>query len=100
MTSLVHLLTTERGMAAEGKYLSPSHKESVSVAGDSKWLSPTYDMSLSSAADLYFQYCYNQPYSLFHEQSFRQSLASQTLPDYLCLALMATASRFSHSGRP
>ncbi|KAF5551844.1 transcriptional regulatory [Fusarium mexicanum] len=57
-------------------------------------------MTLSAAADLYFQYCHNQPYSLFHEETFRHRLVAQTLPEYLCLALLATASRFSQSTRP
>ncbi|KAG5791985.1 hypothetical protein H9Q69_008969 [Fusarium xylarioides] len=74
------------------------HKENI--AGDAKWLAVTSNMTLSAAADLYFQFCHNQPYSLFYEESFCHHLVSQTLPEYLCLALLATASRFSHSSRP
>ncbi|RBQ96481.1 hypothetical protein FVER53263_12698 [Fusarium verticillioides] len=83
---------------ADGKNPRLGHKENT--AGDAKWLSVTPDMTLSAAADLYFQFCHNQPYSLFHEESFRRRLVAQTLPDYLSLALLATASRFSHSSRP
>ncbi|KAK0387727.1 hypothetical protein NLU13_3972 [Sarocladium strictum] len=96
--SLVHLLTNEQGAATGSKDTSPSRKGSV--AEDPKWLLAASDMTLSSAADVYFQYCYNQPYCLFHEQSFRQRLVSRAVPEYLCLALIATASRFSRSSRP
>ena len=53
---------------------------------------------LTLAADVYFQYCHNQPYSLFHEASFRKSLVNGTVPRYLCLAFVATARRFSTPG--
>jgi hypothetical protein len=38
---------------------------------------------------------HNQPYSFFHEQSFRRRLADDLLPDYLKFAVVATALRFS-----
>lgn len=53
---------------------------------------------LTLAADVYFQYCHNQPYSLFHEASFRKRLTNGALPNYLCLAFVATARRFSTPG--
>lgn len=53
--------------------------------------------------DSYFTYCQNQPYSFFHEETFRQRLSEQAIPRHLVLAVMATAVRFcSHpyfSGR-
>lgn len=63
-------------------------------------LGPDDDLPISnhvllSAADLYFRYCHNQPYSLFHEASFRKRLAATTVPRYLCLAFLATARRYS-----
>ncbi|KAG4263864.1 hypothetical protein FPRO03_09140 [Fusarium proliferatum] len=94
---LISLLTNERGMAGAN---NPHLSRKDNVAGDAKWLAVTSDMTLSAAADLYFQYCHNQPYSLFHEETFRNRLTAQKLPDYLCLALLATASRFSRSTRP
>jgi hypothetical protein len=51
--------------------------------------------SLQSAADAYFKYCHNQPYAVFHEQSFRDKLASGTLPTHLFFAFLATVTRFS-----
>ncbi|KAF5682495.1 transcriptional regulatory [Fusarium circinatum] len=38
-------------------------------------------MTLSTAADLYFQYCHNQPYSLFHEETFRHRLTIAACAD-------------------
>ncbi|WQF90157.1 hypothetical protein CDEST_15171 [Colletotrichum destructivum] len=43
----------------------------------------------------YFSHCHNQPYSFFHEASFRQSLESGVLPDHLVLAVLASSARFS-----
>ena len=50
---------------------------------------------LVAAADVYFQYCHNQPYSLFHEQSFRNRLTAGNVPKHLALAFLATTLRFS-----
>ncbi len=51
--------------------------------------------TLQSAADVYFQFCHNQPYSLFHEDSFRHRLAAGTVPKHLAFAFLATTLRFS-----
>ena len=48
-----------------------------------------------SAADLYFRYCHNQPYSLFHETSFRNKLALGEVPTHLLFALLASTVRYS-----
>lgn len=40
-------------------------------------------------------HCQNQPYSYFHENTFRRKLAEGSLPEYLILAFLATALRFS-----
>ncbi|PVH69713.1 hypothetical protein DL98DRAFT_623521, partial [Cadophora sp. DSE1049] len=50
---------------------------------------------LNSLIDLYFTRVHNQPYSFFHEDSFRQQLALHSLPEYLLLAVLASAVRFS-----
>ena len=47
------------------------------------------------AADVYFKYCYNHPYSLFHEGRFRQRLAAGEVPEYLIWAFLASSRRFS-----
>lgn len=51
--------------------------------------------TLQSLADTYFRYCHQQPYSYFHEETFRRDLESRSLPSYLLLAFAATAVRFS-----
>lgn len=45
--------------------------------------------------DVYFTYCHNQPYSFFHEESFRAKLTQGKIPDHLLFAMLATAVRFS-----
>lgn len=50
---------------------------------------------LHPLVDLYFIRVHNQPYSFFHEQSFRQRLVLNSLPDYLIFAVLASAVRFS-----
>lgn len=50
---------------------------------------------LLTTVDLYFEHCHNQPYCFFHEQTFRQQLVNEQLPQYLILAVLAVASRFS-----
>lgn len=47
------------------------------------------------AADVYFKYCYNHPYSLFHEGRFRQRLTAGEVPEYLVWAFLASSRRFS-----
>ncbi|KAJ5204619.1 uncharacterized protein N7498_005498 [Penicillium cinerascens] len=48
-----------------------------------------------TAADLYFRYCHNQPYSLFHEGSLRNKIELNELPKHLLLALVASTVRYS-----
>lgn len=50
---------------------------------------------MSGLIDVYFTRVQNQPYSFFHEQTFRQRLADNLLPDYLKFAVLAAALRFS-----
>lgn len=51
--------------------------------------------TLLFAADVYFRFCHNQPYSLFHEATFRQRLVNGEVPDHLVWALLAAARRFA-----
>ncbi|KAH7064098.1 fungal-specific transcription factor domain-containing protein [Paraphoma chrysanthemicola] len=51
--------------------------------------------TLQSLADVYFSCCHRQPYSLFHEKTFRRNLTNAAVPSYLLLAFVATAVRFS-----
>jgi hypothetical protein len=50
---------------------------------------------LQSLADVYFVCSHQQPYSFFHEETFRQNLDNANLPAYLLLTFVATAVRFS-----
>lgn len=43
----------------------------------------------------YFHWCHNQPYSYFHEETFRQKLARGVLPRCLVFAVLASGARYS-----
>ncbi|KAK4505483.1 hypothetical protein PRZ48_003446 [Zasmidium cellare] len=45
--------------------------------------------------DVYFEHNHNQPYSYFHETTFRRRFDDGCVPEYLMLAFIATACRFS-----
>lgn len=47
------------------------------------------------AADVYFRFCHNQPYSLFHEATLRHRIATGDLPEHQLWALLAAARRYS-----
>ncbi len=53
---------------------------------------------IQAAVDEFFLHSHNQPYSFFHEFNFRSRLAAGLLPDYLLLAVVASADRFSEDG--
>ena len=55
---------------------------------------PSLDI-IRSAAELYFRYCHNQPYSLFHELSFRNKIEIGEVPSHLQFALLASTVRYS-----
>ncbi|KAK4631360.1 hypothetical protein CLAFUW4_02429 [Fulvia fulva] len=46
--------------------------------------------------DVYLEYFHNQPYTYFHEATFRQKYDEGRLPEYLVLAFAAMAVRFSN----
>lgn len=48
-----------------------------------------------SACDTFFLNCHNQPYTFFHEATFRQKLKDQRLPNHLLYAFLAAALRYS-----
>lgn len=48
------------------------------------------------AVETYFMYCHNQPYSFFHEPSFRAQQGYRTIPQYLLYALLAITMRYTH----
>lgn len=45
--------------------------------------------------DDYFRYSHNQPYSFFHEETFRLKVAAGTVPEYLLQAVIVSSLRFS-----
>jgi hypothetical protein len=55
---------------------------------------PPKEVQLSTI-DLYFQYSHNQPYCFFHEESFRHQFSNELLPEYLILAVLSLATRYS-----
>ncbi|KAK6381500.1 hypothetical protein LTS17_004558 [Exophiala oligosperma] len=55
---------------------------------------PPLDVILG-ACDVYFRYCHNQPYSLFHEESFRDKLSSGDIPTHLLYAFLASTIRYT-----
>ncbi|UPK97317.1 hypothetical protein LCI18_008252 [Fusarium solani-melongenae] len=50
---------------------------------------------VKSLVETYFFFCHCQPYCYFHEENFRRRLTDNTLPTWLLLAVIATASEFS-----
>ncbi|KAH6974624.1 fungal-specific transcription factor domain-containing protein [Ilyonectria sp. MPI-CAGE-AT-0026] len=74
--------------------LSPSAASEPSVGTVSLAAFPPRAVLLNCVNN-YFRYCHNQPYSFFHEASFRRSLERGLLPDHLVLAVLASAARFS-----
>ncbi|KAG4412802.1 hypothetical protein IFR04_014065 [Cadophora malorum] len=50
---------------------------------------------VDSLINLYFERAHNQPYSFFHEESFRRHLELKSLPEFLLFAVLASAVRFS-----
>ncbi|CZR31710.1 uncharacterized protein FPRO_02134 [Fusarium proliferatum ET1] len=116
LVALVDGSNTNLGAVAAGLPASSGRPETVSsprTAGTTFQPSPQNDPAiedfgtpedvLMAVVDSYFTYCQNQPYSFFHEETFRQGLAQHVVPKHLVLAVMATAVRFcSHpyySGR-
>lgn len=55
--------------------------------------------TMQDLTDVYFRHCHQQPYTFFHEASFRRCLQDGVLPAYLLWALAATAVRFSDDPR-
>ncbi|KAF5003572.1 hypothetical protein FDECE_9886 [Fusarium decemcellulare] len=45
--------------------------------------------------DLYFQFIHNQPHSLFHEATFKQSVISGTVSQPVLLGMMGMSARFA-----
>lgn len=54
------------------------------------------ESALQSAIDLYFLFCHNQPYSFFHESTFRNDFEHGLVPEYLVLSILTMSIRFSY----
>ena len=55
-----------------------------------------YDPELNDIITSYFTYCHNQPFSFFHEQTFRKRLTEGTLTSHLLLAVLCHGLRYSN----
>lgn len=69
----------------------PDIEQTESVPSQALDISPEV---LSALVDTFFGCCQNQPYSFFHEGTFRRRLAEGVIPTHLILAVMASAVRF------
>jgi hypothetical protein len=74
---------------------NPAATDSVAFASQGDFSTLPNGEILLSLIDTYFTYCHNQPYTYFHEASFRRCFEEGLLPTYLLYAFAATASRFS-----
>lgn len=52
--------------------------------------------TLDRLTDNYFRFSHNQPYSFFHEETFRLKVSNGTIPDYLLEAVIVSSLRFSN----
>ncbi|KPM37531.1 hypothetical protein AK830_g9064 [Neonectria ditissima] len=74
----------------------PSEAESISKTPNVPRFNTIPSHSVTqSLVDSFFVHVHNQPYSYFHEQSFRDRLACGLLPKCLVFAVLASALRFS-----
>ncbi|KAH9882750.1 hypothetical protein J1614_000116 [Plenodomus biglobosus] len=85
------------GSAEQPRRTSGSQQDGASPDSriDSEFVSMLDRDTLQALADVYFQHCHQQPYTYFHEATFRQKLDDASLPTYLTYAFAATAVRFS-----
>lgn len=80
--------------APNNEYVSDANGLASDAIRMSKTPSLPPTQTLLVAADHYFRFCYNQPYSLFHEATFRQRLAAGEVPEYLLWAFFGAARRY------
>lgn len=71
-----------------------SSTHTSSLVDDDAFKEPSAQQ-IQVSLDTYFQYCYSQPYCIFHEQSFRERIAAGQVPKGLLYAFVASASRYS-----
>lgn len=107
--SMDHLLTISRDTCGPGEpvnnhvsdpSLIPSSLPAASVSitpvlPEASTLLPPFS-NQQAALDAYFFYCHDQPYSFFHEESFRYQFVNGILPDYVVFAILSNALRFSN----
>ncbi|KAF4988185.1 hypothetical protein FDECE_15161 [Fusarium decemcellulare] len=72
-----------------------SNPTSLASQGQGTFNSLPESKIVKSLVETYFVFCHCQPYCYFHEASFRRRLTENTLPTWLLLAVIATASEFS-----
>lgn len=75
-------------VTAQNLTMEADHESSIATAAS------VPEEVLLAVVDTFFECCHNQPYSFFHEATFRRRLSERSLPSYLILAVLATATRF------
>lgn len=83
------------GTSKDGESFTGSVAEFTGPVFGGDFFALPYQAVLLSLIDIYFNCCHNQPYTYFHERTFRNRFEEGVLPDYLMYALAATACRFS-----
>ncbi|KAH8799737.1 fungal-specific transcription factor domain-containing protein [Xylogone sp. PMI_703] len=103
LVPLVSTLTKPHSLKAQGATYQKPGSNDLTVearspnginisAEESDSVPQTYTVLF--AADIYFRFCHNQPYSLFHETHFRRRITAGEVPEYLLWAFLATACRY------
>lgn len=93
LDQLSKTLAVQNGTATGG--LVTQNGQTADMASNSPYTKLPPIEIIRSAADLYFRYCHNQPYSLFHEANFRNKIELDELPSHLVFALLASTVRYS-----
>jgi hypothetical protein len=90
-----HIRALPSAAADNGHSIPPQNLAFDAPATDKyTWSIPPAPV-LRAVVDAYFEHVQNQPYSYFHEASFRQKLENNLLPRCLVFAVLASGVRFS-----
>ena len=84
-----------RSLANNTAIVDDSPDQTANVAKSSPYTGLPSSETIRAAADLYFRFCHNQPYSLFHESSLRNKIELDEVPSHLLFALLASTVRYS-----
>ncbi|KAK5209495.1 hypothetical protein LTR99_007743 [Exophiala xenobiotica] len=84
----------QQGLQDQSNVSSKENSDSQGLQNAQYNKIPPLDVILG-ACDVYFRYCHNQPYSLFHEESFRNKLSLGEIPTHLLYAFLASTIRYT-----